>query len=174
MKHHAVGQRTRDRITRPVAETRQPLDQTFDEPFGHRLAGMLARDDPHVLLRLLAFEIGQPEREQRHRPALHGLAEFHERRERHLLNRAEEFRMTLLAVRLEIRIIDAIEVGRVVDLAVVLGRHAEVEPLREVRVTVAAHTQADVFGILCVDDFDRARVEVAGDGDAHRRFLAKP
>ena len=57
----------------------------------------------------------QAQRQKCHRAALHGAANFRERGVRHLLYRADETCVPLFAVRLEVSVIDRIEIGRVLD-----------------------------------------------------------
>lgn len=127
-----VVQLARDRIARPVAPADEPLHEPLDKPFRHRFARMLARDDPHFLLRGARF-VGCAEHDERHRPPFDRAPQLDDTRLRHLLHRAEKFGMALFAVRLEIRVMDAVEFGRMIDrqhLPVVRRRHAEpVDPV---------------------------------------------
>ncbi len=152
VERHAIVELARHRIAGPVAPSGQPLDQAFDEPLGHRLARMLARDDPYLLLRrIVGFR--RAERQQRHRTAFDRAAELDDARLRQLLDRAEKRRVTLFRVRFEIRVVDAVELGCMVDghrLAVERRRHAEpVDPVvARHRVIVAPARRVCAFGCV--------------------------
>ncbi|MET3244878.1 hypothetical protein ABIE53_001623 [Burkholderia sp. OAS925] len=125
---------------------------------------MLTRDQPDLFLRHLQHiaALRCAEREQGNRPAFDGRAQFGQRGLRHLLNCAQKFGVALLAVRLEVRVVNAVELRRVVDgehPAVIRCRHA-----KPVHAIVAGH------GLVVAPAFrERARRRIF---ESHHAALA--
>ena len=119
MEHGPLQQLARDR----VGVVQQGIDQAFDEPFGHRFARMLARDDPDFLFRLRVAN-----GDHIHVAAVDRAAQVGDARQRMLGHFAQQAQMALPRIRFEIGVVHAVEFRRMRnrhDLAVERGRHAE-------------------------------------------------
>nr|GEU28368.1 hypothetical protein [Tanacetum cinerariifolium] len=154
VEHAALQQLAGDRI----GVVQQRVDQPFDEPLGHRFARVLARDEPDFFRRF-----GLADDDQVHVAAIDRAAQVFHAGQRMLAHFAQQAQVALVRIRLEVRVIDAVGIGRVLDghdRAIKAGGHAE-----PVFAVVAGH-RVVVLVALGVRRF--ARVQ-----EAHPDLLAR-
>ena len=152
VEHGALQELARDR----VGVVQQRVDQAFDEPFGHRFARMLARDDPDFLFRLRIANGNHV-----HVAAVNRAAQVGHARQRMLGHFAQQAQMAFPRIRLEVGVVHAVEFRRVRNrhhLAVEGRRHAE-----PVFAVVAGHglvvfIAGRIGGLARVQEAHRARL----------------